>query len=104
MSDEKVYGTFDQAGLDAAYNNSAAEASIGETVTLSAESLRAVLDPRAIVESRSDGGPAPKALRERLERAAKQLENDLAALKEVQVRIETSRADLEREVDALIGG
>jgi len=83
---------------------SAAEASIGETVTLSAESLRAVLGPRAIVESRSDGGPAPEALRERLERAAKQLENDLAAMKEVQVRIETGRSDLEREVDALIGG
>jgi arylformamidase len=32
MSDEKVYGTFDQAGLDAAYNNSAAVAGSGDIV------------------------------------------------------------------------
>jgi len=81
----------------------AAEASIGETVTLSAESLRAVLEPRAIVESRSDGGTAPEALRERLEEAKSGLDRDLNALKDVQRRIETGRADLEREVDALIG-
>ena len=79
----------------------AAETSIGQKVSLNAETLRTVMDPRAIVDSRANGGPAPTDVRRRLDDARKRLADDIASLDEMQSRIDAGKDELDAAIMAL---
>lgn len=79
----------------------AAEQAIGQRVEIPAATLQSVFDPIVQVASRSNGGPAPAALRARLEGARTALAQDRAELAAWRARVAKGRTELNAGVRAL---
>lgn len=76
----------------------------GEPAGLGEEALRAALDPRHFVESRTlYGGPAPAQVRERLADFRAALERDESHHRELREHRDAAAAKLEAAIDALLG-
>ena len=77
---------------------------LGRPLSLSAEALRAALDPWHAVEVRTLlGGPAPRAVRPLLDDAADAISEDQSDLDGIQAHLGAADEMLEQAVDALTG-
>ena len=81
----------------------AANEYMGETVTLSRETLEKALDPVNFITGRTlYGGPAPEECRRRLPEYHTQLEADQRWVAETEGRLRKAEKTLERAIDALV--